>query len=245
MNHKVLMSIGLLLLVVFLEFPVHGDDHVVEERTRTFMGRTIPPMQTDIWIKNEAACYKSQTFISITRYDLKKRYMVNLRNKKYLEEPLEKPESSDTEEKKKVRIQELGTARYNPVYDWIVVETDEEKIIDGRKCRLFILDGDSDYAEEKRELWVTQDVPIDIERFFERMVKPGLGKEWLEVYDDHPGLRDSVTLESVFTTEGAIASTIVWNNRIVTIETADPPEGIYSVPEGFTKVKTRDELYSR
>jgi hypothetical protein len=245
MSNKIFFSIDLILLIVLFQAPLFGDDHVVEERTRTYMGRTIPPMKSEIWIGSEASCYKTQTYISITRYDLKKRYMVNLRNKKYLEEPLDKPISQEKQENKKVRIQELGAARYEPVFDWIVEETNEERIIDDRRCRLFILEGDADYAEEKREMWVTKDVPIDISRFFERMIKPGLENEWIELYEKYPELRNSITVESVVATEGAIAPTIVWNNRILTIETADPPEGIYSVPAGFTQVKTRDELYSR
>lgn len=245
MNRKALLFLSIFLLIVFVRAALAADDHVVEERSRTYMGRTIPPRQAEIWIGEASYCYKSRTFIHITRYDLKKKYTINLGNKKYMEEPLEEPSTPAPPEKKVVRIQELGFERITPVYDWIVKKTDEEKVIEGKKCRLIILDGDADYAEEKRELWLTRDVPIDIARYFERIVKPGLDEEWRKVYEAHPELRDSFILESITTTEGPIAPTIVWEQRVKTIEAADPPEGIYAVPEGFTRVETRDELYAR
>lgn len=220
-----------------------GDDHVVEERTRTYMGRTTMPTQTEYWVGNDALFIKTRSFTYITRYDLEKKYTINLKSEKYLEEPL--AVSPPNKGKKPFRIQELWTERYNPMYDWVVLKTEKEKVIDGKKCRLYILDGDADYAEEKREIWITKDYPINRVRFFERLIQPDLDEEWQKVYKAYPELKNSVTMMSTFTSEHSIAPTMVWNNKLVTVETSDPPEGIYSVPEGFTKVKTRDELYAR
>lgn len=237
--------ISSLLLMAFLTLCwtfLAADDHIVEERTRTYMGRTIPPMTSEIWIGENKMCYQGRSFNFIYRYDLKKRYSINLRNKKYLEEPLEK--SSQTAEKEKTRIQTLGFD-YEPVYDWIVTKTNEEKIIDGHKCRLYVLEGDADYAEEERELWIAQDVPIDLDRYFEFVVKPGLDEEWIKIYEKNPELKHSVTLESQTLTEPPIAPTMTWKSKITTIESAEPAEGLYELPEGFQKVETEEELYGR
>jgi hypothetical protein len=240
------ISCFLLAAILFLLIPqifLFADDHVVEESTRTYMGRTLPPMQTEYWVGKDALFMKTRSFSYITRYDLKKKYIINLRNKKYLEEALDAPQKK--EEKKPFRIQEFGTERYNPVYDWVVRKTDKEKVIDDKKCRLYILDGDADYAEEKREMWVTEDVPIDALRFFERLKQSGLDDEWKKVYEAYPELKKAVTMRNTVTSEHSIAPTMVWNFKLVTVEVADPPEGIYSLPEGLTEVKTREELYAR
>ena len=219
-----------------------ADDHIVEESTRTYMGRTTPPMTSEIWIGENKMCYQGRSFNFIYRYDLKKRYSINLKNKKYLEEPLE--EFSQPEEKEQTRIQTLGFD-YTPVYDWIITKTNEEKIIDGYKCRLYILEGDADYAEEKRELWIAQDLPIDLDRYFEFVVKSGLDEEWVKIYEKNPELKHSVTLESQTITENPIAPTMTWKSKITRIESAEPAEGLYELPEGFQKVETREELYAR
>lgn len=219
-----------------------ADDHITEESTRTYMGRTTPPMTSKIWIGENKTCYLGRSFNFIYRYDLKKRYTINLRNKKYLEEPLE--ESSKPAEKEKIRIQTLGFD-YSPAFDWMVTKTDEEKIIDGHMCRLYILEGDADYAEEKRELWITQDVQIDLDRYYEFMVKPGLDEQWLKVYEKNPELKHSIVLESQTITENPIAPTMTWKSKVTKIESVEPPEGLYELPEGFQKVETREELYAR
>lgn len=243
MNFRKLVSSFLFMTLLALSWIfLAADDHIVEESTRTYMGRTIPPMTSEIWVGENKMCYKGRSFNYIYRYDLKKRYTLNLRNKKYLEEPLEEP--SQPEEKEKARIQTLGFD-YSPVYDWIVKKTDEEKIIDGYNCRLFILEGDADYAEEKRELWITQDVPVDLDRYYEFVVKPGLNEEWIRIYEKNPELKHSVTLESQTITEHPIAPTMTWKSKITKIESVEPPEGLYELPEGFQKVETREELYAR
>jgi hypothetical protein len=221
------------------------DDHIVEERTRTYMGRTTPPAKIEIWIGENAYCYITRTIITIQRFDLKKRYTVHLRNKRYMEEPLEPAQPRATGQENPVRIQELGFKRYVPVYEWDVQKSDREQVINGKKCRLYILNGDADYAEEKRELWVTRDVPIDVDRFFRLSIEPGLDKEWRSVYSRYPELKKMIALESRFATEPSIAPTITWDNKLLKVERTDPPDGVYEVPDGFTRVKSRDELYSR
>jgi len=229
-------------LLAFSSALLAADDHIVEERTRTYMGRTIPPSATEMWIGENKRCYKGRSFTLIHRYDLKKRYIINLRNKKYMEEPLE--ESSKPAEKEKTRIQTLGFD-YQPVFDWIVTKTDKDKIIDGLTCRLYILEGDADYAEEKRELWIAQDAPIDLERYYKLIVEPDLDKEWSKVYEKNPELIHSIALESQIITENAIAPTMTWKIKITNIESVEPPEGVYELPDGFQRVETREELYAR
>lgn len=231
-----------LTFLAFLSAFLIADDHIVEERTRTYMGRTTPPTKTEMWIGENKRCYQGSSFTLIHRYDLKKRYIINLRNKKYMEEPVE--ELSKPPEKEETRIQTLGFS-YQPIFDWIVTKTDKEKIIDGLTCRLYILEGDADYAEEKRELWVTQDVPIDLDRYYKLIVEPDLDEEWSKIYEKNPELKNSIALESQIITENAIAPTMTWNTRITKIESAEPPEGIYGLPEGFQRVETREELYAR
>jgi hypothetical protein len=243
MFKRIFTSIYLFMtFLAFLSPFLIADDHIVEERTRTYMGRTTPPTKTEMWIGENKRCYQGSSFTLIHRYDLKKRYIINLRNKKYMEEPID--ESPQPAEKEKPRIQTLGFD-YMPVFNWIATKTDKDKVIDGLTCRLYILEGDADYAEEKRELWVAHDAPINLDRYYKLMVEPDLDKEWLKIYEKNPELKNSITLESQIITENAIAPTMTWNFKITKIESVEPPEGIYELPEGFQRVETREELYAR
>ena len=243
MLKKIFISFFLVMtLLAFFSAFLAADDHIVEERTRTYMGRTTPPSATEMWIGENMRCYKGRSFTLIHRYDLKKRFIINHRNKKYMEEPIK--ESSEPAEKEKARIQTLGFD-YQPVFDWVVSKTDKEKIIDGIPCRLYIFEGDADYAEEKRELWIAQDVSIDLDRYYRLIVEPDLDEEWSKVYEKNPELKHSIALESQIFTENAIAPTMTWNIKVTKIESAGPPEGLYELPEGFQKVETREELYAR
>ena len=218
------------------------DDHIVSQQSRTYMGNTMPPMTQDLWVSDQAVWMSSGRTTALLRFDLGKRFYLNPAQKRYYEEPLAgpAPAAGTTSE----RIQEVGW-NYVPEYDWTLLATGDEKVIDGRTCRRFILDGDADYAEEVREYWVSRDVPIDVGRYYRLITKRELRGQLLAIYEATPLLREGLIIESQTTTENPIAPTIVWANKVTKLERADPPAGIYEVPSDFEKVSSLRDLFAR
>ena len=235
-------------LIVFFAYLIAplalADDHVVQEMTRTYMGRTTPPRPSEVWMGEDKVCIKEGVIMIIMRYDLKKRWTIIVPLKKYLEEDLAAPSGQKPQEEKPFRIQEYGF-NYEPSYSWTIKKAAETETIDGRKCRKIIARGDADYAEEVREMWVSEDVPINFKRYFDLVTKPNLDAQWQRIYEETPELRGGLVVKSVSTSEPPIAPTIVMVNKMVKAEIAPPPPNIYEVPEGMKKVKTREELYAR
>jgi hypothetical protein len=238
------VTAGTLLLLCLLATAVFADDHIVQELSRTYMGRTSPPRSSEAWIAADKDSLTEGAFVIITRHDLKKRWTVNLRSKRYFEETLAVRGKSPASEKKPFRIQEYGFD-YEPVYEWALEKNMPTETVEGKTCRKVVARGDADYAEEVREIWVTKDVPVDIARAFEVLVKPRFDARWLEACERTPALRKSFVMKSVVTTENPIAPTMVWVTRVTKAEVAPPPAGIYEIPAGMQKVMTLEELYAR
>ena len=236
------INLLIVLFTMIIIVSLRADDHVVQEFTRTYMGRTIPARTNETWIGEDKYYHKSGNFITITRYDLNKKWIIFPRQKRYLEEPIEKKISNEKEEPS--RIQELGF-NYQPEFDWIVRQTEDERIIDGKTCRCTIFEGDADYAEETREYWLTEDLPIDLERYHQVLIDPIEDKYWAAYYQAFPIEKYALPLETKIITENAIAPTMTWNFEMIRVETAEPPDNIYEIPEGYARVNTREELYAR
>jgi hypothetical protein len=232
------------LLASFPAAAALADDHVVQETTRTYMGRTTPPRTSEVWMGKDKVCIKEGAVIIILRHDLNKRWTVIVPRKKYLEEDLSVPVAQKPQEEKPLRIQEYGF-NYEPSYIWTIKKATETETLDGRKCLKIVAQGDAEYREEIREMWVTEDIPIDIVRYYDVVTKPNLDAQWLKIYEETPELKNGFVVKTISTSEPPIAPTIVMVTKLVNVETAAPPPGIYEVPEGMQKVKTREELYAR
>lgn len=217
---------------------LYGDDHVIRERTLSYRGHTSPKEIYEVWIGENKAYQKSGSFITIFRTDLGKKWTLSPKFNKYLEEPLNIPAVTT---KNKKRMQEIGW-RYKPEYDWIVKETKKNQKITDKECRYIVLQGDADYAEEVHELWITEDVPIDIKRYYEMYLKYTLDKNELNLYKVLPELKNSFPIRNIRTSEAAIAPTMISEYKAVKIETAAPPPGLYDIPTGFQRADSKAGL---
>jgi hypothetical protein len=224
--------------------PASADDHIMAESRRTYMGRTYPPQMSEIWIGADKVYARDGAVTTIDRYDLGKRWVLNVRTMRYLEEALGAPTGPEAEGGDPARVQELGWS-YTPVYVWTGRLTGEEKVVDGRTCVRAILTGIAEYAEETREVWLAKDVPIDVGRYYRRIVQPALTGTLAPVFAKTAALRDRLAVRTVATQEPPIAGRIVWETAMTRIEAATPPAGIYDVPSAFTKAANRDEWLGR
>lgn len=232
-------------LPFFLLIPagwVRADDHVMVEMVRTYMGNISKPRQSEKWISAQRVYSRTGGPVAtLTCYDLGKVYTIHTGTRRYLEEPLPAgPKPAAAAEG--TRIQEAGF-NYEPVFQWEFRDTGEEKVIEGRPCRHFILTGDADYAEEIRHLWITSALPVDLPRYWNHHLRMETTPELAGLYRQHPEIRQGLAQETKILTENAVAPAIEWNIRLILVETADPPAGLYEVPAGYKQVPGIDQLY--
>jgi hypothetical protein len=230
-------------LLLVLGSSAGADDHLVSELKRTYMGRTFPARTTEVWLGRDRTLVREGSIVVITRYDLKKRWILRPDRKEYMEEPVavstRKGKSAKPE-----RIQEYGFD-YEPLYEWTLEETPDTATMASLSCRKIIARGEAEYASEVRELWVATAPPIDIKAYYERIAAPRLDEGWTKIYHCNETLRKGLVMKSRIATENAIAPTMVVEMIVTKIERATPPDEAYELPDGFRKVMTRDQLYAR
>ncbi|UCH96879.1 MAG: DUF4412 domain-containing protein [Candidatus Aminicenantes bacterium] len=223
---------------------VFGDDHILVESARSYMGHIYPKMITEFWVTDNSVYLKTSRYFTITRYDLKKKWFINPEQKRYYERStdLHTRADQDTETESNRTIHEVGW-EYIPHYDWIVKKPGEKQDINGWECQKVIADGDADYAEKTIEIWMSKDVPVDIKRF--NHMTQLENQEWKDIFQNSPELRDFFMVKTKHTIVNAIAPNMYKENKVIKAETADPPQNIYELPEGLEKVKSIEELFSR
>ncbi len=204
MRYRIVAGLLLALGMAAVAVPAAADDHIVLESRRTYMGRTYPPQTSEIWIAADKTYARDGALITIERYDLGKRWRIDTRIKAYLEEAIAAPVAAEPKSGPPARVQELGW-KYVPDYVWTGALTKEEKRIDGLACRKAVLTGTAEYAEEVRELWLAKDVPIDIRRYFQRIVQPALSGSLARLFARTAALRDRLPLRTTVIQDPPIA----------------------------------------
>ena len=223
--------------------PVGADYHIVTESSRTYMGRTTPPRATETWLRDGAVAIRSPGATTIIRIDLKKRWTIVDRNKKYFEEPLEAPAPAPSAAK--IRIQEMGFD-YEPVFTWTVTETGDTRTIGGLACRKVVAQGEADYAEERREMWVAGSATIDIDRYRALMIDRDSDPTMAQLSRQSLVLRSGIAVETTTVRTPPIAPEMTWVFRVTKVEGGvTPPAGMYEIPPGYTRAATQDELFAR
>lgn len=243
---RISRSYFIFVVIIFMTacFTVFGDDHIMIDSTRSYMGHTSPKMTSEFWVTDNNVYVKTRRFITITRYDLKKKWIISPMQKRYFEESIDLPVPSDKvkEAQSKQTIHEVGWD-YVPHYDWIIEKTDQKQDINGWTCQKVIAHGDADYEEKTIEIWVSKDAAINIERFNNMTQK--VNEEWKGIYQTSPELKKLFIVQTKHTIVNDIAPTMYRENKVTKAETAEPPQNIYELPEGLEKVKSLRELYAR
>ncbi len=216
---------------------LYGEDHFVLESKRTYMGRTRPPVRIETWIGQDRVSTSNGRMLTLTRYDLSKKWTIHLAKKRYVEESIQPSKPKDPEP---VRIQEVGHD-YVPSYTWSQAGKAVAEVVDGQNCQRIVLEGEADYASEKREIWVAKDVKVDANRYFRCVIQENESPEYAAAYQKHvlPGL----PIKTLVVLEGPIAPTVTIESRMVKAEQAPAPAGIFELPKDLQKVDSFDERF--
>jgi hypothetical protein len=237
MKKKIGSFIFFISIFISIYFPVLGDDHILVERTMSYMGHIYPKRINEYWITDNNVYLKSGSFVTITRYDLKKRWIIFPDQKKYVEESIS---ITKKETKSNQSIHETGWD-YNPAYDWIIKKSDRKQDINGWECQEIIADGDADYAEKNIEIWVSKDIPINIQHFNDLVQRTN--EEWAGIFQTFPELKKLFIVKTRQTIVNAIAPAKHLENKVIKAEIAEPPQNIYDLSEGLEKLNSLKELY--
>ncbi len=130
---------------------------------------------------------------------------------------------------------------YEPEFTWEVKETGETQLFHGRTCRLTTAAGLADYAETSLRLWFcpAQDTALErrLSGMFPRVMAlryAGISGFILKQAASRP---DQLLVQVEETTEPPIAPAMVRKARIVKLETAPAPAGIFEPPAESKKAQ--------
>jgi len=228
-----------LLLLPFLH-PVFllADDHVVIEQKIARMGMRYPARVSEVWLSGTSTCTVAGRFVIVERHDLKKRWTISPQTKRYLERAITPP----VEQKKQpVTIQHAGWD-YEPVYDWTVTESELRDTVCGILCRLLVAEGDADYSSTSVQLWVSDKVPVDCERFHERVTSSNTDFEWPSLVKVHPALKKLFIAKTLTKIERPISAAVSYETTMTRVESVAPPPNRYEIPEGYQRVDSVEAL---
>jgi len=211
----------------FIRHKVHTDGY--------YYGGTVTDPEEreyEVWIGEERVSYKHDRRMIIL--DLKNEILtfINLQDSSYAETALPIVWKDLLDEEAAGRALQFKTVG-------VIKDTGETKTIDGRECRCYEINSwipyeGTKYNERDTQIWVTTDMPFDMDAFMET----NLHYLRLQRYED-------AFLEELLNIKGyEVASesklyikgfAVNESEEIVEIYDQEAPADAYSVPAGFTK----------
>jgi hypothetical protein len=227
---------------------LHADVHVkqVVHRDEFYDGGVVTPasdIEIEMWFGGKRMAYHGADWIGIIDAGSSLLYFANKRDSVYFEIPLPAVEKNHVSE-------ELGQTLGQYFVDGSVESEQAEKTILERRCKCFtckddITFEDLHFYDREKTVWITEDVPFDwtlwndmrnvIRGFFNPREQYSKQLERLSGFE--------LAEESKRYDRGNI---VVSNTGVVEITKREAPEGVYSVPEGFTRKEEfeRNEIIS-
>ena len=227
-----------MLAILALSATVANADFYIKEESHTdgyyYGGQVSPPVDrvTETWIGDNQAAFITAHRIVILDLNKNTLTFINLDDSTYAETtlPMEWPNLAD--EQAAARIQMFPTVG-------IIKETDKTKLIDKRLCKCYEINTwipyqGIKYNERDSQVWITTDLPFDLEMFGRinqhRMKLFNYGEELLAETIKVKGLPLVTDSEVILK-----ASSYKSADKVVEIKKMDPPKGVYAPPAGFTQ----------
>jgi hypothetical protein len=234
-NPRKTLSALLIAGVFLIPNLVGGDIHVKSETSRFYMDFERKDVN-ELWLTEGKSCRKVSNRLYITREDLGVRWLVDPAKKSYLEVKLDaaqQPRAGAGED-----IHTVGMY-YNPEYDWELKDTAEEKEIEGYRCRRYEAVGEADFAGIVSSYWICEDESAPGGRLYgeymmEQVKNDPQRPKLSTLLKEHKGAFPVYREETI---ENAIAPTMVYKIKLLVLEEAEAPAGIYEIPDGYTKIE--------
>jgi len=241
---SVMFSMACLLIVAFAA--TASADSYVKQQTYTgameMMGQTTPERYdtTETWItENRAYAVLPENYAFLIKVDEGVGISINHNDKTYAEMPLDfdklladatdKMEKEEAEAAKNMANQMMGSL------DVTVTPTDETKKIQDWNTKKYNLEIKMGMMGSKSEIWATEDIDIDYNLFYlasNAMMAsmPGF-EDLVSEFNKVKGI--AVLTKGEIDMMGAKSTS---SNTLLEFKEADPPAGIYEIPEGYKKI---------
>lgn len=227
----------LILLLTVLSFALLQADVYIKSNTHTsefeMMGKKQPAKDvvTEQWMgEDKFATISSQQTI-IMDMGAKKLYFIFHNNKTYLETDLPFDIS-------KLLPPQAASMMSMMKATATVTPTAETKKIDKWNCTGYDVDMSMAMMQMKMRVWATTDVTFDWKAYSEKMMgvimkssMPFLDDKVMDEFKKIKGFQIGSDM-----TMSAMGSDMKMNTRVTEITSKEAPAGVYSVPEGYTKV---------
>lgn len=213
-------------------------DYYIKEESHTdgyyYGGQTTPPVDrvTETWVGDNRAVFLSEHRSVILDLNENTLTFINLDDSTYAVTALPMEWDSLADAQASARIKMFPTSG-------TIRETGQTKTIDKRLCKCYemstwILYQGAKYNEQDSQVWITTDLPFDLEMFGRinqhRRKLFNYGEEFLAESAKIPGL--PLVSESETILKG---SSYKSSEKVVEFRKIDPPAGVYAPPAGFTK----------
>lgn len=230
-----LRALPIVTIIIAIPAASRTDVHIVKE-IRRFSERSSETVSysVDTWLSIDREYRASNHKILIKRYDLNRRWYIDMQSRTFAESPLDVTVKPKTEEK----LHNEGF-HYEPEYEWELRDGNKEEIIGGMKCRQFILDGDADFSEKLIEIWVTDSLSVK-EEYREIVAEYLRRSEAHSIMSGFSELSGKFIIYERTTTKIPIVPRFSVESRIERLEEVASPPGIYELPNGLQKAGSRD-----
>jgi hypothetical protein len=216
---------------------IHADVYI-KEKSHTdgyYYGGVNRPAEdstNELWLGDGKIAHITENSITIIEKEKNRALIINKTDKTYVETTLP------------IDLSKLGPEQVAPIiqgirYQGTVKEIAETKTIGERKCKGYTLNTYSMYQGERNNeldttLWASEDLPFDMNKYRDLVFNiyrlRNYSNELLEEIKKVDGFR--IAAESLFYPKGF---SVKRTTEVLEISAKEPPPGVYSVPEGFTK----------
>jgi hypothetical protein len=232
------MIVGL-MIVAMTALSLSADIYI-KSRTHTdamqMMGNTSPAKDADseLWIGDNAMAMIGGANITIVDLGKNMFYMVNTKDKSYVETPLPLDFA-------KLLPPQMASMASMMIMSATVVPTSETKKVGNWNCTGYDMTISVMNMPMKSRVWATTDVPFDTAKFAEKFM-PAMTKGMMRLDDNSVKEMLKIKGYQVASEMNAemMGAKIHSTSEVLEITKKSAPAGTYSVPAGFTKKATLD-----
>jgi hypothetical protein len=215
-------------------------DIYIKSNTHTdamqMMGQATPASDSvsELWIGDNTLAMVSSNSTSIVDLGKNMFYMINTKNKSYVETPLPLDFA-------KLLPPQMASMASMMIMSATVVPTSETKKVGTWNCKGYDMTMTVMGMPMKSRIWATTDVPFDTAKFAEKFM-PAMTKGMMRLDDNSVKEMMKIKGYQVASEMSAemMGAKIHSTSEVLEITTKGAPAGIYSVPAGFTKKANLD-----